>query len=698
MKKALTFMLGIFLIAGILNAQTFNELFFDLAQEQSDAAGIHGVAVGPDGNVWIAMFGSTEDLITTEGDTLNLRPLFVLDPVTKEHVSFSPIKFLTFPDATTDTMSVGARGIEVDNNGNILYSAGSTLYRVNSSTGEGMNKWIPPKAASLTEAVQSPADGNIYITHVVPGGAPIYMLDSDLNLIGNAVDSVFVITRTLEISQDGTDLYMGTVWNGDGIRHYHSDAPGLTKFEQVGENFGNWSADSKLWSSCLDFAPDGILWAGNLKDVFSGDDGKGSKWYGFDVAKKAIVREVGFPWPADSSTGGVYSPRGAAWSPDGSIMYLADFDYSTISAWNYTPYVEPDSIDLSVTYQADMELEILKGSFDPATDTVEVRGAFFGWGSEAPDMTPNAINPNVYEHTATQRATLGDNLPNYKFYYTVGNWEGGNDKTYQVTQADYDAGFAVVARPFNDATLDDVVNQDVTVLFTVNTAGAISAVNNTAFTEVNTVHITGAVQPLTWPDGGWPDDQIDRMLPLFDDGTNGDETSGDGIFSANITFPQYTSFRIQYKYGINYSDAANNQGGNDNENGVGADHFIDLTADLATAKVENVFGEMGDHVLVDMVTGVEELDQLPTGYELSQNYPNPFNPNTQIKFQLNGQEDVSLKVYNLLGQEVATLLNESMSAGVYEVSFDASQLSSGVYIYTISAGEFYSSKKMTLLK
>jgi hypothetical protein len=134
------------------------------------------------------------------------------------------------------------------------------------------------------------------------------------------------------------------------------------------------------------------------------------------------------------------------------------------------------------------------------------------------------------------------------------------------------------------------------------------------------------------------------------------------------------------------------------ENGVGADHFIDLSADLVSAKVENVFGMMGDHELVDIVTGVEQINQIPTGYELSQNYPNPFNPTTMIKFQLNKQEDVTLKIYNLLGQEMATLVNETMNAGVYEVSFDASQLSSGMYIYTISAGQFHDSKKMTLLK
>ncbi|MFZ1291892.1 MAG: T9SS type A sorting domain-containing protein, partial [Melioribacteraceae bacterium] len=180
--------------------------------------------------------------------------------------------------------------------------------------------------------------------------------------------------------------------------------------------------------------------------------------------------------------------------------------------------------------------------------------------------------------------------------------------------------------------------------------------------------------------------------------TNGDETSGDGIFSANVTFPQYTSFRIQYKYGINYGDAANNQGGNDNENGVGADHFITLNADLVSAKVENIFGTMGDHDLTDMVTGVEIINQLPTQFELTQNYPNPFNPATTINFQITKQENVSLKVYNLLGQEVATLINESMGAGVYQIGFDASKLSSGIYIYSLTAGDLHASKKMTLLK
>ncbi len=88
----------------------------------------------------------------------------------------------------------------------------------------------------------------------------------------------------------------------------------------------------------------------------------------------------------------------------------------------------------------------------------------------------------------------------------------------------------------------------------------------------------------------------------------------------------------------------------------------------------------------------------PTLYELSQNYPNPFNPSTSIRYQTPQDGIVTLRIYDILGAVVATLINEEKTAGKYEVNFDASKLSSGVYIYKIQAGDFISSKKMILIK
>ena len=85
-------------------------------------------------------------------------------------------------------------------------------------------------------------------------------------------------------------------------------------------------------------------------------------------------------------------------------------------------------------------------------------------------------------------------------------------------------------------------------------------------------------------------------------------------------------------------------------------------------------------------------------YSLFDNYPNPFNPSTAIKFQIPKSGIVSLKVYDVLGNEVATLVNEEKPAGIYEVDFDGSELTSGIYFYVLASNDFRESKKMVLLK
>ena len=100
-----------------------------------------------------------------------------------------------------------------------------------------------------------------------------------------------------------------------------------------------------------------------------------------------------------------------------------------------------------------------------------------------------------------------------------------------------------------------------------------------------------------------------------------------------------------------------------------------------------------------MISDVKEIqDVLPSNYNLEQNYPNPFNPTTNIRFNLPEANQVMLKVYNTLGQEVATLVNGFMNAGTFEVSFDANNLPTGTYFYSISAGDFKAVKKMILVK
>ncbi|MEK9138358.1 MAG: T9SS type A sorting domain-containing protein, partial [Bacteroidota bacterium] len=96
-------------------------------------------------------------------------------------------------------------------------------------------------------------------------------------------------------------------------------------------------------------------------------------------------------------------------------------------------------------------------------------------------------------------------------------------------------------------------------------------------------------------------------------------------------------------------------------------------------------------------TGVPTTD-VPYEFTISQNYPNPFNPVTVISYQLPAAGPVSLKVYSMLGEEVATLVDEVQSAGKGQVVFDARALSSGVYVYRIVAGEYAGTRKLILLR
>jgi len=114
-----------------------------------------------------------------------------------------------------------------------------------------------------------------------------------------------------------------------------------------------------------------------------------------------------------------------------------------------------------------------------------------------------------------------------------------------------------------------------------------------------------------------------------------------------------------------------------------------------------------DGTNLSIITAIEDegLDFIPQQYSLYQNFPNPFNPSTKISYQIPQQEFVTIKVYDILGNEIAVLVNDEKPTGSYEVEFNASSLPSGVYFYRLQAvptgrqaGAFVESKKMVLLR
>lgn len=114
---------------------------------------------------------------------------------------------------------------------------------------------------------------------------------------------------------------------------------------------------------------------------------------------------------------------------------------------------------------------------------------------------------------------------------------------------------------------------------------------------------------------------------------------------------------------------------------------------------DNVEGTTCSGTWSTMINSVEEASgRIPERFALAQNYPNPFNPSTTIEFSLPKSVLVNLKVYNILGKEIATLVNNKLQAGNHVVEFHAQNLSSGIYYYRIEAGEFQDVKKMILLR
>jgi hypothetical protein len=127
---------------------------------------------------------------------------------------------------------------------------------------------------------------------------------------------------------------------------------------------------------------------------------------------------------------------------------------------------------------------------------------------------------------------------------------------------------------------------------------------------------------------------------------------------------------------------------------VSAAPLPSFTVPAYTAKVysNKTDGQLG-------ITSVKQIGKLiPTEYSLSQNYPNPFNPSTIINYQLPVNNLVTLKVFDVIGREVATLVNERQEAGSYQATFTAKGLSSGIYFYQLKTGSYSLTKHMVLLK
>jgi hypothetical protein len=336
----------------------------------------HGVVVDPEGKFWIAMcngtpgkfiFNDEEDWDhdgVTKGDTSWYKPLFVYNADGTE-ADFGPIKEFTLPNGKKDTLhlyssySGAGMGISLTGDGNILYSSYSSIYKFNYKTGECMARYRPEQynwSRWLTEAVHDENTGLIYHSWLYAEDRPVVMLDEEFNVVGNVVDTLGHITRTLAVrsESDGsnTELFVGTTWDGCGVLKYYSpewpiDPDKYTGFELV-DTLCRWeycddendtSYVAPLWSSSLDFNQDKTkLLVGALRKTWCGP--YGSQWYVIDL-ETGKVESFGVPAPDEAAgnpdmyiKGGVNGPRGGFFVND-STLYTVDFYLETLDKWVY---------------------------------------------------------------------------------------------------------------------------------------------------------------------------------------------------------------------------------------------------------------------------------------------------------------------------------------------------------------------------
>ena len=204
-----------------------------------------------------------------------------------------------------------------------------------------------------------------------------------------------------------------------------------------------------------------------------------------------------------------------------------------------------------------------------------------------------------------------------------------------------------------------------------------------SFTKIDSVLFTGAFY------GG--------IYLTTNSGTDWLRVALDGITVYSMAASGNNVFAGTYQSGVYLSE---NRGFDWREINQGLPDSITVKAILIKDGFVFVGTEQGIwRCLKSDITEVENiLPEVPGKYFLYQNYPNPFNPSTTIKFNLATAGFTSLKIYNVLGKEVANILNGELKAGAHQVSFDASNLPSGVYMYTVSSGSFTESRKMMLLK
>jgi hypothetical protein len=411
---------------------------------------------------------------------------------------------------------------------------------------------------------------------------------------------------------------------------------------------------------------------------------------------------------------------GPTWENVANRLYLVPEQDSSVSSvfWNdENPNVQLGNGDINFTL--DMSVMIDAGIFNNVKDSVLISGGFNGWTTtdQSQYLTRDPLNPKTYfithsfvnetfaakpyKYVVKKHSTAIDSVWIDGYERPV-NWGGNNRETYfhglasQDTTDWYDGVHPDWAIP-NGTNLQVTFKLDMTPALTL----------LVPFDPAKDTVYWSSGEPAFAATQHWYRPASNghiKNVPLHSTGVGNIYTC-----TINVIEPSFNTFEYNYEWqsGSDQSWISEKAGlgidfayrvryvGQDVANHFPKPHWTMPTDTWTNTDVKK---DQEKNPYISYTTGITTENFKPVSYSLSQNYPNPFNPSTTIKFSIQNPGLVSLKIYNLLGQEVATLVNQELKTGSYSYSFDASRLSSGVYFYNINAGSFNLTKKMLLLK
>lgn len=385
----------------------------------------------------------------------------------------------------------------------------------------------------------------------------------------------------------------------------------------------------------------------------------------------------------------------------------------------------------NILWQVDMTTFSQLGWFRPDLgDSIQLRGpGVNGWNGT--QMEPNLFQEGAYEVNLPYTGFTFDDI-SHKYFINFDSvsaaarfpgFAGGNTDEYEydhpAERGDGNAVFnvggggdlSVPLRYFSSINPNGIIPAGDTVDVTI-------TVNMGPATRYSVPLVLGAdTVKIGFQEGVWRSTQelMQGSFPRYQVMTPA--SPGDSIYSITFTIVGPTHYAILYRYQYIASDNSYtvDQTGSLGGTYVYQSRYIQPLAMRSAAKASATTWPRSysmpmddwkksspftaEAAPFDIVNGVEEIPGvLPKTYSLAQNFPNPFNPATRIRYTIPEAGNVSLKIFNIIGQEVANLVNQEQTAGNYVALFDASKLPSGVYFYRLEAGSFRQVKKMVLMK